>query len=142
MERPPSPTCLKEMIDEHLIDEMCCEQDTYDRLEVKDGEYFIGYASVVRLGGAPYKEYLSEYLLLNTLETGLFYKYPFDLVEKYMGSCISTNPAKLVFPVSVQIIKVLRLPGDHAYYAINKTGYFRQFQRRIRAYLKDIKYKN
>lgn len=111
-------------VENHLLDEILNEQYPYHFQDKEDGEYCIGYAGVLPK--------TDDYLILNSLETRIFYQYPFDLIQKYMERCAGTQLPK---PVSVQILQVMRKPGDAAYFAVNKTHYLREFQRRVRSYL-------
>jgi hypothetical protein len=126
--RPSSPTGIQEFVDMYMLDEMCLAQEPYDYLDKENGEYCLGYAGVLS-GDDP-----DKYILINSLETRVFYQYSLEYVKLYLESCAGIPLSHIPHPVSVQIIQVVRNQGDNTYYAVNKTRWLVAFQRKVRQY--------
>jgi hypothetical protein len=120
---------VEQLVEDHMVDVICFENEPYDYLEKEDGEYCIGVAGVLQ--NDPEK----EYILINSLETRIFYKYPFDYTKMYLKYCSGIPTSNIVGNLSIQIIQVSRKPNDMVYYAVNKTRWLRVFQKKVRAYL-------
>lgn len=117
-----------EPIDDYLLDQMCCAQEPYDYLERGDGEYCLGFAGVFQ------NDPRGHYLLINSLEPRLFYQYSLELVHLYLEYCSGAPLSEIPRPISLQIIQIVRKSGDQTYYAVNKTRWLREFQRKVRGY--------
>jgi hypothetical protein len=124
------PQTIHDLVDEQILDEMCYLNEPYEYIEKKDKEYCIGYADFVENEPGD-----KDYVLINSLEAGLFYQYSLEYVKLYLLNCGAIPPLRIVEKISPQIIQVVRYPGNDMFYAVNKTRWLIEFQRRFRKYL-------
>jgi len=119
--------------DTELEDEIDADESLYGDEERVDGGYYIGVSDLVQEGGAD-GDWI--YLLGYALTKNSFFKYPFDVIRRYMNYYSILYPVPECTTRNVDIVQLI-IRNDNVYSVVIKTFWLKLIQRSWKRVLRE-----